>query len=203
MRKLIIFCLFFILCMVFVTRETMSIIDKSDRVKLKKEFSSYSEALLLTVTQLGENTKCYHSSVSGPNNELRGCHDFFHALVNNLNKTKHCYGKALEHGCVPIYQKYTDDPKCVGFSEKMINNYAPVFILNDRSSLIVYKTLDGLIHPIFAVDVNGKMEPNKPGYDLFSFVIIKNENNDFYLHPHITFCLPPEKGGINNIHDLD
>lgn len=74
--------------------------------------------------------------------------------------------------------------------------------MNDNTNLIVFNQPANVQKPLFAVDSNGKLVPNKSGYDLFSLVIMRNSNGYYYFHPDVTYCLPQEKGGIHRLQDV-
>lgn len=85
-------------------------------------------------------------------------------------------------------------PSGAGFSESMMNKFNQAFVMNDNSNIIVFNQPANVQKPLFAVDSNGKLVPNKSGYDLFSLVIMRNANGYYYFHPDVTYCLPAGKG---------
>ena len=74
--------------------------------------------------------------------------------------------------------------------------------MEDQSSIIIYNYPTGVMKPMFAMDINGNAKPNKSGFDLFSMVIMRNSNGNYYFYPNITYCLPVEKGGFNYLTDI-
>ena len=78
----------------------------------------------------------------------------------------------------------------------------PVYYINGKTSLVVFNMPANVPKPMFAVDSNGNLRPNKTGFDLFSLVIMRNPNGNYYFHPNVTYCLPVENGGIKNIQDV-
>jgi len=194
--------IFFVCISLLISNVIQSLIEKEAKVQLKLDYSMYSKAIAETAAMMDDETGCYFSTESGVANDYSRCNEFYIQLVKNLNVSKYCKKDGLENGCVPVYEVYATDKNCAGYSESMMNKFNPSFVLNNKSSLIVYNYPNGYMKPVFAVDVNGLMKPNKPGHDLFSFVIVKNKNGSYYLHPNITYCLPETNGGIRNIHDV-
>ena len=103
---------------------------------------------------------------------------------------------------MPVYKKYAQTPICAGFSENMMNRYDQVFVMNDETNLTVFNQPAKQQKPLFAVDSNGSVFPNKAGYDLFSLVIMKSPNGNYYFHPNVTYCLPVEKKGVHSLQDV-
>ena len=79
----------------------------------------------------------------------------------------------------------------------MFNKFNQVFVMDDNSNIVVFNQPQNVPKPMFAVDSNGKLFPNKSGHDLFSFVIMRSKSGNYYFHSNITYCLPKEKGGIH------
>ena len=74
--------------------------------------------------------------------------------------------------------------------------------MNDKTSLVVFNMPENSPKPIFAVDSNGFLNPNKSGHDFFSIVIMKSARGNYYFHPNVVYCLPVDGGGIKNIQDV-
>lgn len=199
---LILALVYFVVLAVFVTFYTFHLIEKQTAVQFKKEYSAYNQALMTTVDQMYGETGCYYSADKQTPSNFYGCKEFYRNLAKNLRVTKYCKDNALAKGCVPKYANYTSETKCAGFSESMFDKFNQVFVLEDRSSLIIYNFPTGVQKPMFAIDVNGHLNPNKSGYDLYSMVIMRSKNGNYYFHPNITYCLPVEEGGVNYITDV-
>lgn len=116
---------------------------------------------------------------SNYNGNVSQCRAFDNEMFGNvLQVVKFCDKNALANGCIPDSYKGTDkvnakeDPNIV-FSETSIKNKYPVWVLNDGTIVIRYYAVGSL--PLYAVDVNGKKDPNKWGYDLFAFTLNGNK----------------------------
>ena len=181
---------------------TCKLIDKSAVTSFKKLYSLYSQALFATVYESGGDTGCYYSSEKGVKSDFSGCDRFYKDFATNLKVAKYCKNNAVENGCIPVYKRYPKALQCAGFSENMMSRYDQAFVMNDKTSLVVFNMPANTPKPMFAVDSNGFLRPNKSGYDLFSLVIMRNSRGNYYFHPNVTYCLPVEKGGIKNIQDV-
>lgn len=178
-------------------------INKKETLKrFQTIYSSYSNALLKTVVDMGGNTGCFYDVRGEGYHDFSNCDAFYKTLVANLKVKKYCHGNALAGECIPVYQAYTRKKACIGFNEEMINEYDDAFSMPNGSNIIVYNIKKDERRPIFAVDTNGFAAPNKAGEDLFSITIMKKANNAYYFHPNISHCLPVEKGAIEYINDV-
>ncbi len=160
------------------------------------------QALDATVFEMAGDTGCYFSADKNIQNDFSDCEKFYKNFATNLKVSKYCNGNALKDGCVPIYKNYITTSVCAGFSENMMNKYNQVFVMDDNTSLIVFNQPANVQKPLFAVDSNGKLMPNKSGFDLFSLVIMRKANGSYYFHPNVIYCLPYENGGIHNLQDV-
>lgn len=202
-KRLLIFTCVYILVFIFVvTYYTFEFIDKFAVVSFKKLYSEYSQALNYTVAQMGGDIACYYSLDKSVKSDFSGCERFYKKFAANLKVKRYCKNNSLKNGCVPVYQNYAKTSPCAGFSESMINKFNQSFVMYDNTSLTVFNQPANSPKPMFAVDSNGLLLPNKVGYDLFSLVIIRNKNGNYAFHPNVTYCLPREKGGIKNIQDV-
>lgn len=192
-RLLILSGVYLILLLIVSVHLTLYFVDKAAIVSFKKLYSAYSQALLLTVDDMSGDTGCYFSSDKNIPSKIDGCDRFYKNFATNLKVTKYCKDNALKKGCLPVYKKYAQTPTCAGFSENMMNKYDQVFVMNDETNLTVFNQPAKQQKPLFAVDSNGSVFPNKAGYDLFSLVIMKSPNGNYYFHPNVTYCLPVEK----------
>ena len=202
-KRLLILIGIYIIVFVFVVLFFITnLIEKTAITSFKKLYNAYSQALLTTVDDFEGETGCYFSiDKSVPSNFL-GCDKFYKKYATNLNVTKYCKVNSLADGCLPVYNTYIATPSCAGFSESMMNRFNSTFVMRDNTTLTVFNQPTTVKKPLFAVDSNGKLFPNKSGYDQFSFVIIRNSNGHYYFHPNITYCLPFEQGGIHNLQDV-
>ncbi len=201
-RKLILFGIYLILLLFAVTKYTIYFVEKSAVISFKKLYSVYSQALNMTVNELDGETGCFYSHNSQIESDFSGCDRFYKTFATNLKVRKYCKYNALKDGCVPVYKKYAVTPSCAGFSESMFNRYNQVFVMNDNSNIVVFNQPARVQKPMFAVDSNGKLFPNKSGHDLFSFVIMRGKNGNYYFHTNVTYCLPVEKDGIHILQDV-
>mgnify|MGYP006862826042 FL=1 len=202
LRTIILFGVYLIVLLFAAVHFTIKLLDVAAKESFKKLYSAYSQALLLTVDDMNGDTGCFYGSKKNLPTKITGCDKFYKNFATNLRVTKYCKNNALAKGCLPIYKNYAITPTCAGFSENMINRYDQVFVMNDRTNLIVFNLPQNTQNPMFAVDSNGKLPPNISGYDLFSLIIMRNERGEYYFHPNITYCLPVEKGGMNNLQDI-
>lgn len=201
-RLLIFTCIYIIVILCVATYYTCVFINRAAVVSFKKLYSEYSQALNYTVAQMGGDIACYYSLDKAVKSDFSGCERFYKKFATNLKVQKYCKNKALENRCIPVYQAYAKTPSCAGFSESMMNKYNQSFVMYDNTNLIVFNKPANSPKPMFAVDSNGLLFPNKTGYDLFSLVIVRNINGNYTFHPNVTYCLPREKGGIKNIQDV-
>ena len=202
-KRLLIFTGIYVIVLLTVsTYFALRLIDKSAVASFKKLYSVYSQALLITVNDMDGDTGCYFSSDKHINSDFSGCDKFYKRFATNLKVTKYCKNNALSAGCLPVYKSYAKTSACAGYSESMMNRFNQVFVMNDNTNLIVFNQPANVQKPLFGVDSNGKLVPNKSGYDLFSLVIMRNSNGYYYFHPDVTYCLPQEKGGIHRLQDV-
>lgn len=202
-KRLLIFIGIYIITILFVATYYICVfINKSAVVSFKKLYSEYSQALNYTVSQMDGDINCYYSLDKSVKSDFSGCDRFYKNFATNLKVKKYCKNNAFKNGCVPVYKVYATTPSCAGFSESMMNKFNQAFVIYDNTSLTVFNQPVNSPKPMFAVDSNGKLFPNKIGYDLFSLVIVRNRNGNYAFHPNVTYCLPREKGGIKNIQDV-
>lgn len=181
-----------------------TVINKVERNILKQQFkkvlSVYSQNILKTTYDLGGSMNCYYgqdengqiSSTTGI--DYSGCKTFYEHFAKNLKVIKKCEGNALVDGCLPVYSEYRSESGCSGYSEQAFNVTNTVYVLADGTLLMPYanQTLAAA-----AVDINGKKGPNKPGYDLFNFSIMKTHKNSYIINAHsINGCLPYLEGRL-------
>ena len=201
-RVLILAGIYLIVLLFAVTKYTIYFVERSAITSLKKLYSMYSQALTMTVYEMDGETGCFYSRDKSMNSDYSGCDKFYKNFATNLNVRKYCKNNALQEGCVPVYEKYAVTPSCAGFSESMFNKFNQVFVMEDNSNIVVFNQPVNVQKPMFAVDSNGKLFPNKSGHDLFSFVIMRGKSGNYYFHTNVTYCLPYEKGGIQMLQDV-
>ena len=202
-KRLLILTGFYIILLLFVTLYyTCQFIEQAAVISLKKLYSAYSQALYLTAAEMEGETGCYYSTDKSYPGDFSGCDRFYKNFATNLKVIKYCKNNSLLQGCLPRYKKYSITPACAGFSESMINKFDQSFIMQDKTSITVFNQPQNVQKPLFVVDSNGKLFPNKSGYDFFSFVIMRNKSGNYYFHSNITYCLPAEKGGVHMLQDI-
>lgn len=201
-RLLIYIGIYFIIVLFVVLKITFLLIDKIAVVSFKKLYSAYSQALMTTVDEMGGETGCYYSSSKNFPSKMTGCDTFYKIFATNLKVTKYCKNNSLVKGCLPTYQSYSQTPSCAGFSENMMNRYNQTFVMNDKTSLTIFNLPANHQNPLFAVDSNGLLFPNKAGFDLYSLVIMRSSNGYYHFHPNVTYCLPVDSKGIHNLQDV-
>lgn len=193
----------FVLVVYWASASAVEKINKKETIKrVQNIYASYSNALLKTVAQMGNETGCYFVSDQTKSHDYSNCDEFYKTFVSNMKVQKYCHGNALSDGCIPEYEGYTDKRMCTGFTRELMNKYDDAFVMPDGSNIIIFNTTKDSRRPIFAVDTNGMAKPNKAGEDLFSFTIIRNSNGAYYFHPNISYCLPVTKGSIEYINDV-
>ncbi len=192
-----------VLILSFVVNTVINIFaDRHTKDQFKEAYGRYSQALSDALEDLGGDTGCFYSSSKNVKSNFDSCDNFYKTFAKRLNVAKYCDKDALAGGCVPKYREYAIKPACAGYSESMISKFDQVFVMGDRSSITVFNYPNGIQKPMFALDVNGVIGPNKVGYDLFSLVIMRNKNGHYYFYPDITYCLPPSKNGIKYLTDV-
>lgn len=202
-KRLLIMTGLYLIAILFVSVwYTCKLIDKAAVISFKKLYSEYSQALLTTVYEMGGDTGCYYGSSKGVVSDFSGCDKFYKTFATNLKVVKYCKNNALAQNCIPVYKKYSTKANCAGFSENMMNRYNQAFVMNDKTSLVVFNMPENSPKPIFAVDSNGFLNPNKSGHDFFSIVIMKSARGNYYFHPNVVYCLPVEDAKIKNIQDV-
>lgn len=201
-KKLILLFVFIIVINLAGIHCTKILINKLAISSFKKLYNTYSFVLQDTVDDFDGNIGCYFSTDRNQPNNFEECDKFFEKFSEKLNVTKFCKNNSLANGCLPSYKEYTTSTSCNGFSKKMMNEINQTYIMQDKTSLTIYNQLKDVPMPIFAIDTNGKLFPNKSGHDLFTFVIIKNHNENYTFHPNITYCLPQNKNGFNKLQDI-
>ena len=201
MKRLVILLFIFFIVVGFGTHNAVNKIkDCEMRNSFRNFYSIYSGILQSTVLEMYGETGCFYSK-SG-NSDVSGCDNFYRNFVKKMSIKKYCQNDGLAGNCVAKYKSYTKKPECYGFFAKMINEEDDIFVFDNGSSLIIFNTKDERRTPFFAIDVNGIKPPNKAGEDLFTMLIMRNEGGAYYFHSNITYCLPVEKGGIENIQDI-
>lgn len=200
--SVILYCVWTVVISVFVAHYFNNRQNEVAVNRFKIAYSNYNNALSNTVSDMNGETGCYFSTEGVSQNDFRNCSEFYKNLAKNLNVTKFCKNKSYQNGCIPRYENYTKDRVCAGFSESMFNSGNQGFVMSDKSIMNVFNMPSNSSKPLFAVDVNGFQKPNLGGYDLFSFVVMRNKNGAYYFSPHITYCIPVSKGGIEYINDV-
>ena len=197
---------FYTICVLVLIIATVKItidtINKFAADSFKRLYGNYTRALSLTVLEMDGDTECYFAAEKGMTSNYSGCDKFYKKFVSKLKVSQYCEKKKKKNGCIHDFKKYAELPECSGYSSQMMNLFDQSFKMSDKTNMVVFNMPVGSPKPMFAVDSNGQMFPNKTGYDLFSFVIMKNSKGDFYFHPNVVYCLPPEKGGIQEFQDF-
>ncbi len=139
--------------------------DQQLKAQFKAAYSDMQRVFGKTVLiDFGGNLNCYYYYSSGY--VMSDCVQFFKVFSENFKVIKYCSNNAYENGCLPKYNNVDTSCGGSGFSTGQINYISPVRVLANGSILIPYS--NG-IYPMFAVDINGKKNPNKWGYDVFAF----------------------------------
>lgn len=200
-KTLVILMITFIITVIAGTIKATETIKKQEmKNAFRNIYTIYSNTLVSTVADMSGSTGCYYSD-SGES-DLSNCDNFYRTFVNNMKIKKYCQNNGLEQGCVGTYEKYTTDKRCSGFFERMISKEDDIFLMENGSSIIIFKAPNGSRTPFFAVDVNGPKGPNKAGEDLFSILLMRHNSGSYYFHSNISYCLPIDKGGIEYIQDI-
>lgn len=203
MTFIVLLIVFILVIVMSITNVVESLAQHESKRRFKNLYARYSQALLITASEMSADTGCYYSSVQEIKHNFSNCDNFYRMFVTNLQLEKYCKENALKDGCIPQYEEYTTRPQCPGFTRAMMNNYADAFVMKDGSNIIVYNEIDKQRKPIFAVDVNGHAKPNRAGEDIFSLTILRDKNGSYYFHENVSHCLPVKKGGIYSLSDIN
>ncbi len=171
--------------------------------------------LLASAVQKLEEDKGYIQCNYGANGSWIGCKDFIRDIGEYLKPIKFCPNKAVENGCFPnppyrggevIYAENNPDSdydyigNCGYYGSTAIYNNSPAYVLSDGIILFFYATAGGTFGPIVIVDINGFDNPNKWGYDVFTFSLKRQSiSSGLELKPSPTGCAPIEKGGKSSL----
>src|SRR5574344_1850302 len=171
----------FLVCYMGVGKAAKAIGKRIIKYNLKQTYTDFSKALNMMDLDASKMS-CFYSSDPNTPSSATDCNAFYKRFGNTIHVMQYCKENAYEEGCVPKYKEYSTDQNCIGYSEQMINKYDPVFVLNNNSIVIIYNYGKNNPMPIFAIDINGKLPPNRAGQDLFSFVVMRNATGDYYFH---------------------
>lgn len=180
--------------------------------QFKRAYAAISVAIEKTQFDLGENVKCNY----GASGSWTDCQLFYRELAKQMNVIKACEGNALQKKCLPpggyrpaeevrAENNPNDDfdaakeffiKNCGGYSSASIENKNFVYVLNGGFTIITYSS--GA--PLFLLDINGEKKPNKWGYDLFEFQLVKRKTSEssIVLKPTSGGCMVVEKGGFTS-----
>ncbi|MBO6087947.1 hypothetical protein J6P92_06350 [bacterium] len=192
-------CVIVLLCA--VVKISIDTVNRFAADSFKRLYGTYTKALNMTAYEMDGDIACYFSAEKNKAGNYSGCKDFYKKFVSNLKVSKYCESNGKKNGCVPNYKKYSNLSECSGYSKQMMELFNQSFVMSDQTNIIVFNMPQDSPKPLFAVDSNGNMPPNRTGYDLFSFVIMRGANGEYYFHPNVVYCLPPEKGGIQKFED--
>ena len=199
-----------------------SLINKAEKMILKNQFkktySTLTQALDKSVADLGYVPMCGYSAnsssatsgINGSVSENIDCIELRRVLFKNLNIIQTCENNAYAKGCIPKYKGFEDiqmekNPDMskdealeaivgvAGFNSNNILNRNIVYVLADGNILISFSYY--FTWHIFAVDINGKKGPNKWGYDLFAFLLGRNQKSGTLIL--LGGSYPVEKGGVS------
>ena len=199
-----------------------SLINKAEKMILKNQFkktySTLTQALDKSVADLGYVPMCGYSAnsssatsgINGSVSENIDCIELRRVLFKNLNIIQSCENNAYAKGCIPKYKGFEDiqmekNPDMskdealeaivgvAGFNSNNILNRNIVYVLADGNILISFSYY--FTWHIFAVDINGKKGPNKWGYDLFAFLLGRNQKSGTLIL--LGGSYPVEKGGVS------
>ena len=98
-KRLIIFTgIYFVVLLFGVIYFTRNLIEKIAITSFKKLFSTYNQALLLTVNDMDDNIGCYFSADKNYPSDFSKCDKFYKIFSTNLKVTKYCKDKSFEKG---------------------------------------------------------------------------------------------------------
>ena len=164
--------------------------------QFKKAYSTYQQALLKTSFDNGGDISCYYNADNSGDKVLTNCRSFYEAFTKELKVTKICENNTE---CNTNYSGITFNGGC----STSLSLQSKQYVLADGT--IIFPYTDGINYPLFFVDINGLKGPNKPGYDLFSFMIMRKENSDAYFFSStITGCLYDsiDENGFKSLTDI-
>lgn len=195
-----------VLVLIMGLGKVVSIIGKAViKYNVKTSYIEFSRVLDLMDLESGGGNACFYSTSVNVPSQSKDCEKFYKKFANTVKISKYCKSDALSGGCVPKYKEYSVDKNCIGFSEQMINKFDQTFVLQDGEIISVYNYGQNNPMPIFALDVNGKLPPNRAGQDWFTFIIMRSANGDYFFNQDLSFCMPEIKGEayIKNINELE
>jgi prepilin-type N-terminal cleavage/methylation domain-containing protein len=163
--------------------------EQALKTQFKKAYSVMSQNLQKTtmVDYDGVDIACAYS-YNFSDQSCAGCNDFFEKFTQNMKVIKTCGDHALAGGCIPEYPaNLHKEPACNVISQNNLYNYATAYVFPDGMILIPFSLNGYVYHGRFFVDVNGKKGPNKPGYDLFDFMI-RDTPGGYKFYDSITAC---------------
>ena len=132
-----------------------------------KMYNTLNQAHLKVINDLGYSPECFYILGDGYSSE---CSLYFKNLTDNLKIIKRCEKQAVTKGCINRIEAIPNYGGPFG-NAWIINFNSDVRILNDGSQLFI------LSSPYFMVDTNGTKGPNKWGYDLYTLITRKKDNN--------------------------
>lgn len=163
--------------------------------QFKKARSTYSQALIKTAAEFDNSTGCYYNYdfvYERPSfGDWSGCPEFYESFAKNIKVIKKCENNALANGCIPKYNLSQPIQGCSGFNQNSVDRTNTAYVLGDGTIISLYSGSG----PLFLVDINGKKGPNKPGYDLFTFEIIRDKKSGSFLFDNRLYnCLNITEG---------
>lgn len=172
--------------------------EAEQKSQYKKAIATMSNAIEKAAVSMGYQAECYYPLDGTSTPQRTECNAFWSQVEQELNISKTCTSNAYTNGCIPDMRgidtklpAIADYSGCTGFTESNIKNSAKTYVLGDGMILIQYVSF----HPLFAIDINGKKQPNKWGYDIFSFRMLGSPDTIKLVNGG---CSYPETGGKTN-----
>ena len=166
-----------------------SIINKVNEYILKQEFKrAYNimqNAQVRIYADIESYYNCYYitNTINTTQTKQFECKTMGEHLKKIINPVIICDGDAYNKGCIPKYKGVDNvalennpdidlegiNRNCPGFTQDSILNKNLTWVLQDGTIISWYK-YNASYGPLLFLDINGKKQPNRWGYDLFPMI---------------------------------
>ncbi|MBO5385373.1 type II secretion system protein, partial [bacterium] len=191
--------------------------------QFKKAYAALNIAVQKTQIDMGESVRCHYGGSGSSYVSPQECEWFYSELVKNLQVIKTCKGNALEQNCIAkdfrggdeVYSETQGGEapdtatefyqrNCGGFKTSDIQNNNHVYMTNSFSIIPYYASNYGGTYPYFLLDINNLQGPNKWGYDIFVFRLLKAKQYDsVFSVSHNSGCHALDYGGVYTKHFVE
>jgi len=148
-------------------------------------YSMYSQNLLLAEENLS-NIKCYITDKDEYVN--KECSAFYDEFMFNIPVVEYCKSNGIDNNCIPEYKVSAKTPKnCDSLYEKLVYKQADSIVLKNNKLMLIASD-DKYKYPFFAIDINGKENPNVIGEDLVIVALRKDMVGKYYIDMNASIC---------------